>query len=496
MLALIIVGACFVVYSPASNISSLLKEAHDSNDAPLPHMLFRRLDAFESSLRGSAVASAELWKSYGQDGLSEAQRIAGGSPPCQVTLYTLLVVSALPPKAPICETGFFKGVSAANFLGGGSGKVVSYDLTRTFGAAGYAYLSKEFPDRFTLVEGPSEKRVPEDKAECALVSVDGNHGGEGPYLDHKNFAPRATCGDNVVVSDDTFHCPDFAAKSYCNICGSCDCGTKGFCNDCSSGFWRSVEEGRIRPLGCTSLFRSDQNNQWPKGFCVGTYIREGCPLRGPAAELASVADALAVAGIVPRTTGIAIGHAGMARGAFFHYSEAAPLALFALLIPQGRAACVVGGVSGHDGVPAAVTRVLLAATAASGATVHVWGVSAAARTAAGVGNNHIFFHDEGSAPDFGAARCALVALDYDATDALTGSSGTAATALASLAGGDGAAVIVFGSVDGANQAAWAAATAPGGAVKSLACLRFSGEAGKPGEPQYCIGRSAGRPPPI
>lgn len=163
----------------------------------------------------------------------------------------------------VCETGFFRGMSAHMWLS-------SHELTELhtfdmhFPKAAVAELRKEFGgDRLIFHEGSTRRTLPRFRParRCDIVSIDAGHEGWDPYEDLRGLLPNVRCGATIFF-DDTFD--DRAeGKALDN-----EPSHATFYNPCTRSYWRAVREGLIRHVSCTALGKRRWSwGRFPKGFC-------------------------------------------------------------------------------------------------------------------------------------------------------------------------------------------------------------------------------------
>jgi hypothetical protein len=207
----------------------------------------------------------ELWPAQGLQG----SNLNGGINPFQAAAYEQLF-STTKEKRVFCETGFFRGASTLLWLMlHPQATVHTFDINENRQAL--EWFDTHFAGRVKMYVGDSRKTIPEfvkQGVKCDWISVDGDHSGTGPYEDMKNLAMAARASA-VVVSDDTFQCDPVV--DTCRECLSCKCAAdaKGFCNDCSSSYWRGHKEGFFQHNGCQT-FGFSVDKAYPIGFCHGS----------------------------------------------------------------------------------------------------------------------------------------------------------------------------------------------------------------------------------
>lgn len=166
----------------------------------------------------------------------------------------------------ICETGFFKGVSAYMWL-------ESYPLAtlNTFDLAfdprsKTTLLEKYGKMRLNTIRGDSSKTAVSYAGDCDILSIDGNHGGWGPYDDLVALLPNTKCGA-AILFDDTFdrHKLYKAGAPINNNPKIHD----AFYNDCSRSYWRAVAENKISHVNCVNFGKIVSSEIYPKGYCRG-----------------------------------------------------------------------------------------------------------------------------------------------------------------------------------------------------------------------------------
>lgn len=179
------------------------------------------------------------------------------------------------PVRHVCETGFFRGSSSLLWLMSlnqnhhddrNKIRVHSFDVHVHPGAI--QWFKERYPAQMSIHVGDStvtleefHKKNPSFK--CDLVFVDGNHRGEGPYMDILHFKDMAH-EKTIIIMDDTF---DETSDAY---------NTRP--NTTSQGWKLALEEKMVRHVSedlfgksCVTFGRTP-NNAWPLGQCIGEYV--------------------------------------------------------------------------------------------------------------------------------------------------------------------------------------------------------------------------------
>jgi len=213
---------------------------------------------------------ASFWTHYDQ--LFGTGNWLGNYIPTQMEKYAQLVAD--PKIKTICETGFFKGMSALFYLAANPNATVhSFDIRFNANPQTIPYLKKHFGERLVTHPGFSTKTVPEFKEKCDIVSVDGDHGPGGMEHDVLNFQKNAHAG-TILLSDDTFDPRELTNPCNDVTCKKCDCKKQGFTNACSQGWVKLVDETKVITQDeCVDLNLVDDAG-WPKGFCRGKFVKE------------------------------------------------------------------------------------------------------------------------------------------------------------------------------------------------------------------------------
>jgi hypothetical protein len=223
-------------------------------------------DALQVQSQWENMRNNELWPAQ-----SITDDINGGINAAQVLQYTKLFRATEESRPMVfCETGFFRGASTLLWLLLHPNTVVhTFDINNNKPAL--AWFDAKFPNRVIMHIGNTKNTIPDFlklEVKCDWISIDGDHAGTVPYQDIKNIASAAR-PNAVIVSDDTFDCN--VATDVCRECLHCKCGVHGagFCNDCSSSYWRAHTEGFLEQKGCHT-FGMTVDNTYPAGFCHGT----------------------------------------------------------------------------------------------------------------------------------------------------------------------------------------------------------------------------------
>jgi hypothetical protein len=169
----------------------------------------------------------------------------------------------------VCETGFFRGGSTLFWLMLFPNSIVhSFDIL--FPESAVKWFNQKYPDRLVIHKGDSKALISDlPKNTCDWVSVDGDHGQGGAYHDIIEFS-KVSKPMALLVSDDTFDCK--LSATSCTECGAnCPCsGSRPFCNECSDGFRRSIDENIIDWSGC-DRYGVSSDGKYPIGSCHGYF---------------------------------------------------------------------------------------------------------------------------------------------------------------------------------------------------------------------------------
>lgn len=174
----------------------------------------------------------------------------------------------------ICETGFFRGVSAHLWLyAHAENRVYSFDVG--FPHHALDALSQSFgPGRLRTYAGSTRRTLPRFQLppgeHCDVVSIDASHDGWDPYYDLAALLPHTRCGAHVIF-DDTFE--DRATNKTLDN----DPRHASFYNACTRSYWQLVHEGKLRHLECTRLGRRLRWGRYPKGYCIAQPGEAVCP---------------------------------------------------------------------------------------------------------------------------------------------------------------------------------------------------------------------------
>ena len=120
----------------------------------------------------------------------------------------------LPGVRLIGEVGFNAGHSAISFLSQSEhSKLISFDLEEVkWASQSLDFVHRLFPDRVDRLKGGSETTVAnfakEDPRKFDLFAIDGNHFGQGPYLDMIHGRKASRPGAYVIIDDWTPSFPD------------------------------------------------------------------------------------------------------------------------------------------------------------------------------------------------------------------------------------------------------------------------------------------------
>lgn len=174
----------------------------------------------------------------------------------------LQALARIPCVHTICELGFNSGHSAALWLAADPDNfVVTFDLLlHDYASAAQAFLSTKFPGRLALVAGDSKSTVPgyagsiagSGHTRCDLILVDGNHFGDHPIHDLRNFRAMANPDFHVLIMDDV----------------SCD---SFWCEDPNAAWKMAKESGLVVEFGAGT------NPDQSRGFAIGQYASPGSP---------------------------------------------------------------------------------------------------------------------------------------------------------------------------------------------------------------------------
>lgn len=219
----------------------------------------------------------------------------------QAMAYRSLAKKALLQLSPsssatvICETGFFKGVSAHLWMDSLSSSsdhnkyhLHSFDLKFpdvSVNKLREAFNSSDDKNQMiaTIVTHPGSTRetLPlfQPEQPCNLLSIDGSHEGWDPYLDVVELLPHTKCG-SIVLFDDTFDSP-LKGQSLATEISHLDkltednnAASPSFFNACSMSYWRGVKEGLLEHVDCQNFGMRREWGNWPKGYCI-SFARGG-----------------------------------------------------------------------------------------------------------------------------------------------------------------------------------------------------------------------------
>ena len=182
----------------------------------------------------------------------------GGIVTEQASLYLDIARNA----SVVCETGFFKGVSAHLFLSANN-NLVMHSFDKHFPKGPLNMLHKMFGiDRFITHQGSTSRTLRHFRpnAPCDIVSIDGSHKNWDPYYDLLHLLPNIRCNATVLF-DDAFY-DRTVNKTIDNnpIHWS-------FYNFCTRSYWRLIREGILEHILCTEIGFQWQLGAFPKGFC-------------------------------------------------------------------------------------------------------------------------------------------------------------------------------------------------------------------------------------
>jgi hypothetical protein len=150
----------------------------------------------------------------------------------------------------VCEVGVNAGHSAAVYLV--SNPATTYIGFDTMGlrwsAQSFAFLQRIFPGRVNFVKGYSTDTLPRHTSPpCDMLSIDGEHAGETPYLDIIN-GRRASRARGYVLMD------DWSSTSP----------------DVKSAWARAKAEGVLEEVLCVD--KGIYVKQYHKAWCLGRYL--------------------------------------------------------------------------------------------------------------------------------------------------------------------------------------------------------------------------------
>lgn len=268
------IGALYLIAwsGPGAKLFRAIHNTADAMVLPMPKTASRPRSPQLEKLHAKWVASARQYASSIGHSLE-----SGGIVPEQAWDY---LDAASRNGTTICETGFYKGVSAHLWLSAHSENFLhSFDMK--FPEAAVAKLRSAFgSERLLLHEGSTRDSLPRFRpghgnlpghGKCELVSIDAGHEGWDPYDDFVALAPHTRC-DAPVFFDDTFD--DRADNRSLDN----DPSHASFYNACTRSYWRLVREGKLRHVSCTALGQKSSWGRFPKGFCVGRPGEAlGCP---------------------------------------------------------------------------------------------------------------------------------------------------------------------------------------------------------------------------
>lgn len=178
----------------------------------------------------------------------------------------------------VCETGFFRGMSAFLWLYASRASTLhSFDVS--FPKESVATLRGTFgKERLSVYEGSTRVTLPAFRppAPCDVVSIDASHDGWDPYQDLVDLLPRVRCNATVLF-DDAFD-DRAAGKALDN-----NPDRPTFYNACTRSYWRAVREGLLAHASCENFGRRQLWwGRYPKGYCMGRAA--GAPSCGKAAS--------------------------------------------------------------------------------------------------------------------------------------------------------------------------------------------------------------------
>ena len=163
----------------------------------------------------------------------------------------------------VCETGFWKGVSAHLWLTADE-SVQLHSFDTDFPRTSVNALRAQFGgSRLHMHKGSTRATLPRFRppAPCDIVSIDASHDGWEPYHDLMELLPHARCGAHVLF-DDTFD--DRRVNASLD---NDPWHLRSFYNACTRSYWQLVREGKLAHVGCIDLGRWPRYGKFPKGFC-------------------------------------------------------------------------------------------------------------------------------------------------------------------------------------------------------------------------------------
>lgn len=177
------------------------------------------------------------------DGMGQIYQV-----PQEVAFYA--AAARMPGVRTVCEVGFNAGHSAAVFLlSNPQTSYIGFDLmSLRWSAASLSFMQRAFPGRVTIVRGYSTDTLPQHSAPlCDILSIDGEHAGETPYLDIVNGKKASRAGGLVLMDDWSSTSPDVKAA------------------------WKKAKEsGLLEEIKCVDegIFVK----QYHKAWCLGRYL--------------------------------------------------------------------------------------------------------------------------------------------------------------------------------------------------------------------------------
>eukprot|EP00571_Detonula_confervacea_P009568 CAMPEP_0172316486 /NCGR_PEP_ID=MMETSP1058-20130122/28394_1 /TAXON_ID=83371 /ORGANISM="Detonula confervacea, Strain CCMP 353" /LENGTH=323 /DNA_ID=CAMNT_0013030803 /DNA_START=142 /DNA_END=1113 /DNA_ORIENTATION=- len=190
----------------------------------------------------------------------------------QVLAYRQITKTLSSPEvAVVCETGFFRGVSAHLWMDSARNKTQhsmtlhSFDLNHP--DKNVVTLRNTFPlQEFIPHTGSTRDTLPSFQLNkpCNLLSIDGSHDGWDPFLDLVDLLPNTKCGA-IVLYDDTFDMPQNGNTYVMNN----NPDSPEFFNACSRSYWRAVNESLVEHVDCQNFGKKPaQWGSFPKGYCL------------------------------------------------------------------------------------------------------------------------------------------------------------------------------------------------------------------------------------
>ena len=151
--------------------------------------------------------------------------------------------------ARFLQVGFNAGHSGAVFLMANSETVYfAFDtMGLQWSAASLAFMQRIFPGRVHMSRGLSTDTLPKHTAPlCDLLSIDGEHAGETPFLDIVNGKKASRAGGYVLMDDWSSTSPDV-----------------------KTAWARAKQEGILEEVMCQDL--GIYVTRYHKAWCLGKY---------------------------------------------------------------------------------------------------------------------------------------------------------------------------------------------------------------------------------